>query len=187
MTDITETLIASKGTRRKQELQTMETVLPLRREVITKTAAQPGESSIAHAKRLLAAAAPSAVATIVDISNNAAEPRERLAAARDILDRNAVGKVVETSQGAAIPVAFLTAALAGIALLAGKDMAGFGDMTTLQEDLSNLKEAPGTIPEVEMTSYTVVAPGVAPCPSNGAAAALTIPRMIAHKRKKANV
>jgi len=121
----------------------------------TMLAIREGETDIAHSKRILAAAAPAAAQNIVDIANGAAEDKDRFAASKDILDRNAVGKQLEGAAGATIPVAFLTAALAGIALLAGRDMAAFGDMTTLQEDLENIKQAEAVVPEPTVENVIV--------------------------------
>ena len=100
------------------------------------------ESDVAKARRMLQAAAPAAVSTIIDLSSNAETDRERLTAARDILDRNAIGKVLEGSNTATIPVAFLTAALAGIAFLAQRDMNGFGDMSNLNDALEAINVTP---------------------------------------------
>jgi hypothetical protein len=93
-----------------------------------------------EAKQVIQEAAHDAAVTLADIASDPrVEPKERIAASRDILDRAGVGKQVDMSAANAVPMQFLAMAMAGIAALAGRDVSAFGDMTDLQEKIQTLK------------------------------------------------
>ena len=142
----------------------------------------------------LADAADDAAYTLVEIARgHQFEPRDRIKASESILDRVGVGTKTQEQQGntSAIPIQFLTAALAGIAALAGRDTSAFGDMTDLQDRLAAnaaatqfrnaaMNAVDGDFEELmepEMIAVTV--------PPTIAAAMTTVhlPRSVEHRRK----
>ena len=146
-----------------------------------------------QARQLLTSATPDAARTLVAICNDTeAEDRDRISAAKDILDRSGVGKQHESASLSQIPAQFLTAALAGIAAMAGRNMETFGDLTNLQDQLQQINvtasATAATAPEpFDLATYAPPADTTAQqlhVPLPAAAAAIIVPRNVAHRRRQ---
>ncbi len=150
-----------------------------------KTEEKPTEGAKAKARTRLAMAAPDAADTVIEIMiDKGNDAKDRLAASKVVLDANGIGKQNDFGGAAVqIPAQFLSACLVGIAALAGQDVSAFGDMTDLQDKLVDVtKSADDAVREealvVDVEGEEITVSEVPP-----AAAALTVPRDVKHRRR----
>jgi hypothetical protein len=95
----------------------------------------------ASAEQILEKGAIAAAKSLVELSTSAAEDKDKISASKDILDRAGVGKSRSNDNLPSIDMKFLSAALVGIAALAGRDISMMGDLTDLQEKLEPLNQS----------------------------------------------
>jgi hypothetical protein len=95
----------------------------------------------ASAEAILEKGATTAARSLVELSAEAKEDKDRIAASRDILDRVGVGKSRNDATVSTIDMKLLSAAMVGIAALIGRDVSAMGDLTDIQERLEPLNQS----------------------------------------------